>query len=256
MAKVIVYKDSGEKAGSMELPAEIFAVEPQTELVHQAVMTQMANRRTNLAHTKTRSERRGGGAKPWAQKGTGRARAGSRRSPIWKGGGITFGPRKEKNFKKQMNTKAKRKALFMVLTDRVNNKKFVVVQKFNFDKPQTSKLVKNLAKLPLEDKPVLLVLPGDKGDKPLKLSARNIPGVGMIRADSLNIKDLLSYEYVLLSRDGVKTIIDTFGKGKDVVKKAVRKPTTKKAAPAKKKARATASKSKKNTVPKRKVIKK
>lgn len=233
MPKVDVYKETGDKAGSIDLAAEIFAITSNEDLVHQAYVTHEANRRVHLAHAKIRSEKRGGGAKPWRQKGTGRARAGSRRSPIWVGGGVVFGPRKSKKFAKQMNVKAKRKALFMVLSDRVANKKLVVVDKYSYTKPETAKFAKMLDKLPMEDKTTLVVLPGRKNDKNIKLSARNIPGVGIIRADSLNIKDVLSYEYILLSKGGVDLVEKTFIKGaknlakstKTEVKKTVRTKT-------------------------------
>jgi large subunit ribosomal protein L4 len=220
MAQVTVYKTDGTKSGTIKLPAEVFAVTPKAELVHQAYVTLLANTRQNIAHTKIRSERRGGGAKPWRQKGTGRARAGSRRSPIWKGGGITFGPRKDRNFGKQMNVKARRKALCMVLTERVNTDKFVVVDKLELAKPKTKEFAGQLEKLPVADNTVLLVLSGAKTDNNLYLAARNLSGVGIIRADSLNIKDLLGYEYILLARESIDIIVKTFGKTKGAVAKA------------------------------------
>jgi len=243
MPKVDVYKETGDKSGSIDLVTDIFEVAPNEELVHQAYVTHEANRRVHLAHSKIRSEKRGGGAKPWRQKGTGRARAGSRRSPIWIGGGVVFGPRKDKEFAKQMNAKAKRKALFMVLSDRVANNKFIVIDKYSYTKPQTAKFAKMLDKLPMEEKTTLVVLPGSKNDKNIKLSARNIPGVGIIRADSLNIKDVLSYEYVLLSKEGVDIVEKTFMKG---AKKAVKSG-------AKKTARVSSAKTKTAT---KKVVKK
>ncbi len=230
MAKVEVYKETGEKSGSLQLPDEVFAVKPKEELVHQVLLAHDSRSRVNLAHTKTRSERRGGGAKPWRQKGTGRARAGSRRSPIWIGGGVIFGPRRERKFKKKVNTKVKRQALLMVLSDRVSNKKFIIVDKLSITKPKTGDLIKVLDKLPMGEKTTLVVLPGEKSDQAVKLSARNIPGVGVIRADSLNVRDLLSHEYVLLPKSSVELLQKTYA-GKTAVK-----PKPKRKAPAKKKA--------------------
>jgi len=125
----LVYNQQGEKVGQVDLPAELFGVPLNRDLVHQVVVTQMANSRQVLAHTKDRSEVRGGGAKPWRQKGTGRARHGSIRSPIWVGGGVAFGPTKERVFAKKINKKMKRQALFMVLSSKVKDKEIVLLDK-------------------------------------------------------------------------------------------------------------------------------
>ena len=122
-----VYNQKAEEVAKIKLSDNIFAVPTTEDLVHQAMVAQMGNERQVLAHTKDRSEVRGGGRKPWRQKGTGRARAGSSRSPIWIGGGVTFGPSKDRNFKKDINRKMKRKALYMVLSDRVKNKNIAVL---------------------------------------------------------------------------------------------------------------------------------
>ncbi len=211
MPKVTVYKQTGEKGDSIDLPASIFDVEPKEELIHQALVTQTANSRKNIAHTKVRSEVRGGGAKPWRQKGTGRARAGSRRSPIWVGGGITFGPRNDKNYSKKMNNKAARKALLMTLTSKLKDKQLVVVEDLSFKKPATKEFAKLFGKLPVKDKRTLFALAGGrKEDKNVKLSARNLPKVSVISANSLNVRDLLNFEFLLLSKSSIKTITETF----------------------------------------------
>jgi large subunit ribosomal protein L4 len=119
------------------LPKEIFDVEINPDLIHQVVVAQTANRRRVIAHTKGRGEVRGGGKKPWRQKGTGRARHGSIRSPLWKGGGVTFGPTKERTFKKEINKKMKRKALFMVLTAKAKNNLLLVLDKIILEQPKT-----------------------------------------------------------------------------------------------------------------------
>ncbi len=137
MAKVTLYKIDGSKAGDYELPDELFAVKMNPELVHEAIVNQEANSRIIHANTKDRSEVRGGGKKPWKQKGTGRARHGSRRSPIWIGGGITFGPNLFRQFGKKMNKKAKRKALAMVLSNKVVENKFIVVEDLAFPEAKT-----------------------------------------------------------------------------------------------------------------------
>src|SRR3989339_389516 len=125
--EVKIYNQKAEETGNLTLKDKVFGVKLNETLVHQAAVTQAANNRQVLAHTKTRAEVRGGGKKPWKQKGTGRARAGSSRSPIWIGGGVTFGPLKERNFKKDINKKMKQKAMFMVISDRVASEAMAIL---------------------------------------------------------------------------------------------------------------------------------
>jgi len=162
MPKVQVYNLNGEKIREVELSASIFNIEIKPEVVQLVVVAQMANSRESIAHAKGRAEVRGGGRKPWNQKGTGRARHGSSRSPLWVGGGVTFGPTKERNFKKQVNKKVKKKALNMVLTDKVQNNNLILVEDFNIPEAKTKSLVEVLNKLPGKGKKTLLVL--DKKD--------------------------------------------------------------------------------------------
>ncbi len=210
MAKISVHNQSGDKVGEMNLPAEIFEVTPKLELMHQALVTQTANARQPWAHTKTRGEVRGGGKKPWKQKGTGRARAGSIRSPLWIGGGTTFGPRNQRSFSKKMNAKARRKALFMALTSKMIDKQLVILDELKLGQPKTKELVAILAKLPVAGKTTLIALSGLKDDSLLFRAGRNIPFIKMTRADSLNIKDLLTYEELVLLKSGVGVIGKTF----------------------------------------------
>jgi len=214
-----VYNIKGEKTGTIELPSKIFAVEINHNLVHQAITAQLANRYYPWAHTKDRSEVKGGGRKPWRQKGTGRARHGSIRSPLWVGGGITFGPRKERVFKKKINKKMKRKALFMVLTSKVKDKELILIDSLELKEPKTKLLVeilKNLLKKVVKKKDfkndknlkVLLVLP-KKDDKLIKAS-RNIPKTKTILADSLNVLDLLSYKYLFMPKEAIGVIKQTY----------------------------------------------
>ena len=125
--KINLYNQKGEKVGKTDLPDEIFNVEINSDLLHQVIVSQMANKRQSSAHTKDRGDVSGGGKKPWRQKGTGRARHGSRRSPIWVGGGVTFGPKSEKNYKKTIPQKMKRKALFMALSSKVNDDELILL---------------------------------------------------------------------------------------------------------------------------------
>lgn len=199
MSKVKVYNLEGKEVEELKLDPAVFAVEIKPELVHQIVEAQQANARQKLAHAKGRSEVRGGGRKPWRQKGTGRARHGSRRSPIWVGGGITFGPTKERNFNKKVNKKMKQKALQMSLTDKVNENNFVVVDELKLVEIKTKNLVNILNKLPTKAaKSVLIVLPAK--DEIMVKSLRNLNNVKSILADSLNVVDILKYEFLLIDK--------------------------------------------------------
>jgi len=195
----------------MKLPKEIFEVPMNTDLVHQVFISHTANQRQNSAHTKNRSEVRGGGRKPWRQKGTGRARHGSTRSPIWKGGGVSGGPRNEKNWEKDIPKKMKRKALFMVLSQKAKENLLVVLDALQIEKPKTKQMAGIIKKLPVKDGS-RLVLSHD--GKNVFLSARNIAKTGVLEARNLNIVDLLNYKYVLTTKEGIKEIESTFSSKK------------------------------------------
>ncbi len=206
--KVSVYNQEGKEVGNTLLPKEVFDVKINPDLVHQVVVCQMANRREKIAHTKTRGEVRGGGRKPWPQKGTGRARHGSIRSPLWIGGGVTFGPRKEKVFKKRIPKKMRRKALFMVLSEKARNNLLVLLDKLEVTEAKTKKIFEVLQKLPCKNQSCLIVLP--KIDKNIILGARNLPKVETIQARDLNALELLSFKYLLMPKDSIKAIKETF----------------------------------------------
>jgi large subunit ribosomal protein L4 len=146
--KVDVYNQEGKTVGNAELSAKVFGLKPNRGLIEQAIVTTLANRRQVLAHTKTKGEVRGGGRKPWKQKGTGRARHGSIRSPQWKGGGVVFGPRKNRNFELKMNVAAKRKALLMSLSDKVANERLIVLDAMKFEGAKTKHFATMLKALP------------------------------------------------------------------------------------------------------------
>jgi len=210
---VKVYNQKGEEVGKVKLPAEIFDVEMNKDLVQQAVAAQMANSRKVIAHTKDRSEVKGGGRKPWRQKGTGRARHGSIRSPIWKGGGVCFGPTKERVFAKKINKKMKRKALFMVLSSKVKDKEIVLLDKLELTEAKTKKMTEMINTLKEKikknlDKGTLIVLP--KADQKISRAVNNIPKIKTIRADSLNVVDILSYQYFLMPKQAIKVIEKTY----------------------------------------------
>ncbi|MFH1207378.1 MAG: 50S ribosomal protein L4 [Patescibacteria group bacterium] len=207
MSKAAVYNKTGVKVGEVSLEPKIFGVPVKPQVIQQAVRTQLANSRVAIAHTKTRSEVRGGGKKPWRQKGTGRARHGSIRSPLWKGGAVTFGPRSDRNFSLKMNKKARRQALFMTLTDRANEKNIVIIDSLAQKAIKTKDFLASISKLPLK-KTILLALP--KADQLIIKSTRNIPFIKTINADSLNVVDVLNRETLLMPKASLEVISKTY----------------------------------------------
>ncbi len=205
--KVPVLNQKGEKVKEIVLPEEIFNVEINQDLVHQVVLSQRANQRQGSAHTKDRSEVRGGGRKPWRQKGTGRARHGSIRSPLWKGGGVTFGPRNEKSYKKRIPQEMKRKALFMVLSGKLKDNEIFFVDDLKTETFKTKdfqEIIKNL-KLTKNN---LFVLP--QVERRIILGLRNIPGTKTVLASNINVLELLSYNSLIILEDSIKKIKETW----------------------------------------------
>lgn len=207
MLKAPLYNQKGEKTGEISLNSAIFEIPFNRDLVHQALVRQLSMGRLVLAHAKTKGEVRGGGRKPWRQKGTGRARQGSIRSPLWKGGGVTFGPRNTRNFKKDMPKKQRRKALFVTLSEKARENKILALDKYETDKPKTKEFVAMIKKLPIE-KDVLVVI-AEKSDM-LQKSARNLKIVKTISAGYLNIKDLIKYDKVLFLKSALDKLEKTF----------------------------------------------
>lgn len=201
MAKITLYNQDGKDIGQVELDASLFDVAMNPALVHEAVVAQTANARVAIAHTKDRSEVAGSGKKPWKQKGTGRARHGSRRSPIWVGGGITFGPRNDRNFSVKMNKQAKRKALAMVLTDKVQHGSFIAVEQLTAPEGKTKHLTMLLAKLPVAGKKTLILV--EPNNRDVSRAARNVPHVQTLPINALNIVELLKKPHVLISKAGI-----------------------------------------------------
>ena len=206
--KYNIYNQEGKEIGQTLLPKEIFGLKTNPDLVHQVVVSQMANRRQVIAHTKDRGEVRGGGRKPWRQKGTGRARHGSIRSPLWRGGGVTFGPTKERVFKKKIPEKMRRLALFMALSGKVKNNLLILLDKLKVEKAKTKLMAEILKKLPCKEKSSLIALP--EIDKNLILATRNIPKIETIQAKDLNCLDLLSFKYLIMPKESIKVIKETF----------------------------------------------
>lgn len=213
--KIKVYNQSAEAVKDLELSAKIFGVKPNNELLHQVVIASQANARQVLAHTKDRSEVSGGGKKPWKQKGTGRARAGSSRSPLWIGGGVTFGPRKDRNFKQKINQKMKQKALFMSLSDKVLTGTLVILDNLNFTEYKTKNFNAMLTavekKVLANDRRDILVINDSKNEK-AQYSGRNLKGVKIINLENINLFDILNYKNLLVTEEAVKVLTDRYSK--------------------------------------------
>ncbi len=205
--KIKVYNLEGKAAGEVELPERIFNVPANEDLIHQVVVAQMANSREVIADTKDRGEVSGGGKKPWKQKGTGRARHGSTRSPIWKGGGVTFGPTTERNYSKRINKKMKAKALFMVLSEKFKEEKILVLDEIKLEKPSTKEMINSFDKLSIKTKALLAL--GEKNDNVLK-SVCNIPNISVIASDSINVVDILKNDIFVVNKEGLKKIEETY----------------------------------------------
>jgi large subunit ribosomal protein L4 len=209
MTKVKVFNLEGKEVDQIELNPDVFGVEINTNLVSQAIRVQEANARQVLAHTKTRANVRGGGKKPWKQKGTGRARAGSSRSPLWKGGGVTFGPLNIRNFSLNINKKQKRKALKMSLSDKLADNRLIVVDSLDLQEGKTKELVQALGKLQVNGS-ALLTTAGTK--QAVVRASGNIQKVDAITANSLNVRDIISHTFLIVEKDGIKEIEETFNK--------------------------------------------
>ncbi|MCX6796747.1 MAG: 50S ribosomal protein L4 [Candidatus Falkowbacteria bacterium] len=216
--KLNIYNQAAEKTGTIELSEKVFGLAVKEALIHQAVVAQRANQRQVLAHTKDRSEVRGGGRKPWRQKGTGRARVGSSRSPLWRGGGVTFGPTKDRNFKKKLNKKMRQQALCMAITDRMNNKSLVVIDKLTVDDFKTkavNEMIKKVASKilpPAANKKAqrsILILT-DNRDEKFKYSVRNLVGITHLNLENINIIDLLNHKHLILTAGAAKKIDERY----------------------------------------------
>ena len=205
MAKVAVYNMEGKEVGSMDLNDSVFGVEVNEHLVHMAVLQQLANNRQGTQKAKTRSEVRGGGRKPWRQKGTGHARQGSIRAPQWKGGGVVFAP-VPRDYSFKLNKKEKRAALKSVLTSRVQENKFIVVDELKMDEIKTKTFKGVLDNLNAEKALVVL----NDMDANVIASAKNIPTVKTTQTNELNVFDVLKYNTVVVTKDAVATIEEVY----------------------------------------------
>lgn len=208
--KTKIYNVQGKETGEMELPSEVFGVKVKPEVVHEVFVAQLNNQREPWADTKNRGEVSGGGKKPWAQKGTGRARHGSIRSPIWKGGGVAFGPLSERSYKTKINKKTRRLAIKMCLSDRAENSAVFVVDEFAFTEPKTKLFAALLKGLPGKQKSLLVLTPG-KDETVLRMT-KNLQSVDTVRAEDVNVMDLMNTQAVVTSVAGIKKLADVFSK--------------------------------------------
>ncbi|AIS53190.1 50S ribosomal protein L4 [Thermoanaerobacter kivui] len=205
MPKVAVYNIKGEKVGEIELKDSVFGVPVNVPVMHEAVLNYLANQRQGTHSTKTRGEVRGGGRKPWRQKGTGRARQGSIRAPQWIKGGVVFGP-KPRDYSYKLPKKVKRLALKSALSSKVRDNEIIVLDEFKLEQPKTKKVVEVLKNFNVDN--ALIVIP--EGEKNIELSARNIPGVKTLYANSLNTYDILKYDKFIITKDAVGIVEEVY----------------------------------------------
>ncbi|MBQ9614957.1 MAG: 50S ribosomal protein L4 [Selenomonadaceae bacterium] len=206
MPTVAVYDMANKKVGDIELNESIFGVEMNAGLLHQAVVMQLAAQRLGTHATKTRGFVRGGGRKPWRQKGTGRARSGSTRSPIWVGGGTVFGPH-PRSYAFRMPRKQRRLAIKCALSDKVKSGDFIVLESLDFDAPKTKQVVKMLGDFSVGNK--ALFITGEEAAN-VEKSARNIPGVKAIHTMGLNVYDILNHDKLFITKDAITRIEEVF----------------------------------------------
>jgi large subunit ribosomal protein L4 len=201
MAIQDVYNIDGVKVSEIDLSDEIFNVPVKQHVLHQVVTMQLTNRRAGTASTKGRSEKRGGGQKPHRQKGTGRARAGSRRSPLWRGGGVVFGP-KPRSYVSKAPKKVRRQALKMALTSKLQDKALIVVDTLNLETVKTKRFVEVMGTL----KTMEALIVTDRKLENLELSSRNVPNVKVVRSEGLNVYDILKFRQVILLEPSIKQL--------------------------------------------------
>ncbi len=220
--KTDIYNQKGEKAGSIELSESVFGLPWNSDLVHQVAVSMQSNARTPVAHTKDRSEVSGGGKKPWQQKGTGRARHGSTRSPIWIGGGVTFGPRNEKNYSKKINKKMRAKALYTVLSRKLKDGEVLFVDKIETKEPKT-KIVKDVLSslssisgfegVSTKKRNALYIASSTENDNTEK-SFRNFSNVSLGNVLNMNILDIINNKYLIITEpeESIKAIENRLAK--------------------------------------------
>lgn len=210
--ETVLYNQKGENIGTVNLPKEFFDVPMNEDLLHQVVTSQMANQRQVIAHAKGRDEVRGGGKKPWKQKGTGRARHGSIRSPIWKGGGATHGPRKEKDYSKKINIKMARKAFRVALSAKLRDGQIFMVDELKLEAPKTKEvatILKNMSKNFSNARLGSTLIVSGTNRKDLFIASGNLKNIETIEARNLNSLKILSFKNLIMTKDSVEAMSRT-----------------------------------------------
>lgn len=214
MAVLKVKNLMAENIGEIELSDDIFGLDLNESLMHQVYVAQSANLRSVIAHTKTRGERAGSGRKPWKQKGTGRARVGSVRTPVWRGGGVIFGPTNDRNFKKDINKKMSRLATRMAIASKIKTEELVVLDSYAFESNKTKSAAQFLKKASLKGS---FLWAFNKEEKESMRACQNLPKVKLVPVDSLNVLDLLNTRHLIVSKKGAEFLNGFFAK--DVLNK-------------------------------------
>jgi large subunit ribosomal protein L4 len=205
---VAVYDMNGSQVDEIELSDAVFGIEPHAAVLHDAVVMQLASMRRGTHAVKNRAAVRGGGRKPWRQKGTGRARHGSIRSPLWVGGGVVFGP-KPRSYAYKLPKKVRRLAMKSALSSKVRDEELIVLDDLKMEQPKTREMVKVLGNLKADRKALVV---SSNYDENVALSARNIPGVKFIQAEGLNVYDILNHDKLILTRDAVARVEEVWGR--------------------------------------------
>lgn len=206
MPKVAIYNVSGQEVGDIELSDAVFGIEVNQHVLYEVVKNQLANKRQGTQSAKTRSEVRGGGRKPWRQKGTGRARAGSIRAPHWKGGGVIFAP-KPRDYSYSVPKKVKRLAMKSALSSKVQNSELIVIDELNLSAPKTKEMISVLSSVKAAKKALIVTV--ENNENVIK-SSNNIAGVQTVTVNTLNVYDILKYDSFVITKEAVKKVEEVY----------------------------------------------
>ncbi len=204
--KLDIYNVLGKKVSDIDLDDSIFNIEPHQQAMFDQIMFERAKKRQGTHHTKTRTEVSGGGRKPWRQKGTGRARQGSIRSPQWRGGGVVFGPKKDRNYELKINKKVKKLALKSGWSEKIRENGLTVLDEINFNAPSTSDFIQMIKNLKIDDKKVIMLTKGDDSDYNTYLSSRNLMSVLTVPYMELSLEDILNAENIIATKEVIELI--------------------------------------------------
>jgi len=209
MIKVAVYNSEGKKIEDIELSSEVFGLKKNDELLHQAYVAISSNQRQVLAHAKDRGERAGSGKKPWKQKGTGNARVGSVRTPVWRGGGVVFGPTKDRNFKKEINKKMMKKAILLALSAKARSEEIIILDKMEIAEKKTKKFAEIFNNLKIKGSALIGF---SINEKDLRLYSRNLKKTDNTMTSDLNVFDMMNHKNLVLSKESIKYLEEKYKK--------------------------------------------